>query len=109
MKSKIKWWKYRVHKWWHSILPSWVAYKLPRKIAYWAAIRVGANASTGKYRNQVVPELLFMDALKRWDLLYEQKQSKRSKTSSISVPEESVAVQDIWPNNRSEGEAPTKS
>lgn len=45
----------------------WLAWRLPRSIAYWAAIRVGCNATQGDYSNQVVPELYFMDALKRWD------------------------------------------
>jgi len=43
------------------------AWLLPPKLAYWAAIRVMAHATTGSYGNQVVPELLAMDALKRWD------------------------------------------
>lgn len=80
MKSKLKWWRYKIFRWWHDRLPAWIAAKLPRKIAYWAAIRVGVNATTGTYGNQVVPELLFMEALKRWELdrklVYgEQKQS----------------------------------
>lgn len=45
----------------------WVVWKLPKSLVYWSAIRVGANATTGKYSDQVVPDLLFMDALKRWD------------------------------------------
>lgn len=45
----------------------WVAWKLPKNIAYWATIRVGAHATTGKYEDQVVPELGFFDALDRWD------------------------------------------
>lgn len=69
MKLKLKWWRYRVHKWWHDRLPAWITHKLPHKVAYWAAIRVGANATVGQYKNQVVPELLFMDALKRWELI----------------------------------------
>lgn len=108
MRYKLRWWRYRVYKWWHDQLPGWIANKLPRKVAYWATIRVGANATTGKYSNQVLPELLFMDALKRWELLYEQKQSKRSKTSTTGVSEESVVVQDVRSTDRSEGEAPTK-
>jgi hypothetical protein len=67
MIQKIKWWRYKLYNWWHEKLPSWIAYKMPRKIAYWSAIRVGLNATTGAYSNQVVPELLFMDALKRWE------------------------------------------
>jgi hypothetical protein len=39
---------------------------LPRKLVYWAAIRLMTNATTGKYSNQVVPELTCLDALKRW-------------------------------------------
>ena len=44
----------------------WIAYRLPKGLAYWCAIRVGAHATTGEHSNQVVPELNFMDALKRW-------------------------------------------
>lgn len=73
MKAKIRWWQYRVHKFWHYGLPSWVANKLPKKVVYWAAIRVGVNATQGFYRNQVVPELLFMEAIERWYIDYEQK------------------------------------
>jgi len=45
----------------------WIAFRLPRSLAYWCAIRVGAHATQGKWGNQIVPELLFVDALKRWD------------------------------------------
>ena len=45
----------------------WIAYRLPRQIVYWCAIRVGAYATTGQYRNTVVPELNFMEALRRWN------------------------------------------
>jgi hypothetical protein len=45
----------------------WLAYKLPRGLAYWCAIRIGAHATGSKYPTQVVPELTFMDALKRWE------------------------------------------
>lgn len=48
-------------------LAIWVAYKLPRKVAMWATVRVGAHATQGKYSNQIVPELLFFEALKRWE------------------------------------------
>ncbi len=43
-----------------------LAWLLPRGVAYWAAIRVMAHATQGKYGNQVVPDLTAMDALKRW-------------------------------------------
>lgn len=45
----------------------WVAWHMPKRIAYHATIRVGAYATTGEYSNQVVPELYFVDALKRWE------------------------------------------
>jgi hypothetical protein len=32
----------------------------------WAAVRLGAHATQGEYSNTVVPELTFVDALKRW-------------------------------------------
>ena len=44
-----------------------VASMLPRAIIYWAMINVGVEVTTGKYENTVVPELTFMDALKRFD------------------------------------------
>lgn len=43
-----------------------LAWMLPRQVAYLAAVRVAAHATTGKYSNQIVPELSAMDALKRW-------------------------------------------
>ena len=45
----------------------WLAWKLPKRLVMWAAVRVGAHATQGKYENQVVPDLTFLDALKRWD------------------------------------------
>ena len=40
---------------------------LPKSIIYRSTIRLGVNATTGKWSNQIVPELTFMDALKRWE------------------------------------------
>lgn len=40
---------------------------LPRRVVYWCAIRVAAHATTGKYADEVVPDIPFMEALKRWD------------------------------------------
>ncbi|MHA2066378.1 MAG: hypothetical protein ACXABY_18560 [Candidatus Thorarchaeota archaeon] len=48
-------------------LCNWLARKLPKNLVYWCAIRVGAYATTGEYRNEIVPEVTMMDALKRWD------------------------------------------
>lgn len=44
-----------------------IAFLMPKSIAYWCAIRVGAHATQGKWSNQEVPALNFMDALKRWE------------------------------------------
>jgi len=45
----------------------WLAYRLPRPLVMWASVRLIANATTGQYSNQVVPELKAMDALQRWE------------------------------------------
>jgi hypothetical protein len=47
-------------------LRMWIAWRMPKSVVYWCAVRVGAHAIQGKYSNQNVPELLFMDALQRW-------------------------------------------
>ena len=44
----------------------WVAWSLPRGLVYWAAIRLMANATTGKHSGQIVPDLTAVDALRRW-------------------------------------------
>jgi len=43
-----------------------IAWLLPRSIVYWAAIRLGCHATQGQYSDQVVPDLSFVEALKRW-------------------------------------------
>jgi hypothetical protein len=45
-----------------------IAWLLPRRIVMWAAVRLGANATQGQWGTQEVPALLFMDALKRWNI-----------------------------------------
>jgi len=50
----------------HERLKLAIARRLPRWLVYWAAIRLGAEATSGRYGSTVVPELTFMDALKRW-------------------------------------------
>lgn len=65
-----KWWKFvameRVRRMRERSL-MWLAWHLPRPLVYWCAIRLGANATTGAYSSQVVPELHFTDALQRWE------------------------------------------
>lgn len=56
------WWDTRKLK-----LQMWIANHLPRWLVYWAAIRLMAHATTGKYDTTIVPELNAIDALKRWE------------------------------------------
>lgn len=44
-----------------------IAAILPERVVYFVAIRLGAYATTGKYSDTVVPELPFMEAIKRWE------------------------------------------
>lgn len=44
-----------------------VANLLPKRVVYFAAIRLGAYATSGKYGDTLVPELPLMDALGRWE------------------------------------------
>lgn len=44
----------------------WLAWRMPKSLVYMCMIRGGAHATTGEYSHQVVPELEFMVALRRW-------------------------------------------
>lgn len=62
---------YHVHVRWHvrkDMWALWIAHRMPRWLVRWCAVRLGAHATTGSWSDQVVPELTFLDALKRWDL-----------------------------------------
>lgn len=43
-----------------------IAWLLPKSIVYWCAIRLGCHATQNEWSNEVVPDLNFVDALKRW-------------------------------------------
>ena len=45
----------------------WIAWRLPKTLVKWCGIRIGAFATQGEYGDTIVPELGFMDAMKRWD------------------------------------------
>jgi hypothetical protein len=45
----------------------WLAHRMPARLRYFAAIDVGAYASTGKYGDTIVPELTLMDAIQRFE------------------------------------------
>ena len=44
----------------------WLAWHLPRRLVMWCGYRIGAFATQGEWSWQVVPELEFMIAMKRW-------------------------------------------
>ena len=48
-------------------LARWIAWRLPRAIVKWCGFRIGAHATQRQWSAQVVPELIFMDAMERWD------------------------------------------
>ena len=52
---------------WADTLAMKLAWWLPRRVAYWCAIRVGSAATVGEHSDVVVPDLLFTEALIRWD------------------------------------------
>jgi hypothetical protein len=61
--SYLRWYVHKVpQRIWMKL-----AWLMPKQLAYWATIRLGAHATTGVYGNQIVPDLYFMDALKRWE------------------------------------------
>lgn len=45
----------------------WLAWKLPRRLVYWAAIRLMAHATCGKWGSHPVPQVSIIDALNRWE------------------------------------------
>ena len=52
----------RVERFW-----IWLAWKLPRPLAYWAAVRVGSEATTKvDYGNRPTPEIQVTEALSAW-------------------------------------------
>lgn len=44
-----------------------LAWLMPKRLVLWASIRLIANATTGEYSSQIVPDLTCMDALDRWE------------------------------------------
>lgn len=50
-------------------LKMWFAWHMPKWLAYWCTVRLGVHATTGRFSDQVVPDLTYMDTLKRWERL----------------------------------------
>lgn len=62
MRTNIRlWWRKWSERFWVKL-----AWAMPKTLVMWCAVRLGAHATGGKYESTVVPELTFMDALKRW-------------------------------------------
>ncbi|WP_068059197.1 hypothetical protein [Nocardia xishanensis] len=55
-------WRYRTV----SDTCQWVAHRLPARLRYFAAIDVGAYATTGQYDDTLVNELTLMEAVDRF-------------------------------------------
>lgn len=44
----------------------WFVKRLPKKLIYFCTMQLGAEVTTGRYGNTIVPELTFVDAVKRY-------------------------------------------
>lgn len=66
MAARVDWYRYRVSQVPERALIALV-WRLPHRVVMWATIRAGAHATTGSFSSTVVPEVTFMDVLKRWD------------------------------------------
>jgi hypothetical protein len=73
-----------MRKWWHYVmvpkLNNWcdrlcqnLVDLMPDRLVAWAAVKVGAHATTGEYSSQIVPELYFVEGLQRW---YDRKKKR---------------------------------
>lgn len=47
-------------------LKLWIVWHLPRELIYWATIRAGVHATTGKWSGEETPGVTIADILKRW-------------------------------------------
>lgn len=59
-----------VRRWWLLTLDAWVqrlAWRLPHGLVTWCFVRVVSHATTGRYSATVLPEILAMTALERWN------------------------------------------
>jgi hypothetical protein len=60
------WIRCKARRWLENVqmFAAWLA---PRWLVRWCGVRMGAHATTGRFGDQVVPELTMMDALTRWE------------------------------------------
>jgi len=65
--GELRFW---VYLWWRRTrerIILGVVWRLPRELVYWAAIRVGAHATTGMWGATDPSRVSFMEVLKRWE------------------------------------------
>lgn len=43
-----------------------LAWKMPKRLVCWCAVRVWANASSGKWSDEEASDIRFVEALNRW-------------------------------------------
>lgn len=48
----------------------WFIKKLPKKLIYFCALQLGAETTTGKHGDTIVPELGLMEAVNRYEKLH---------------------------------------
>lgn len=66
-------------------LAQWIAWHLPHRVVAWAGYRIGAQATQGKYSQQLVPELTYIDAMKRWEEANESQHGTNRRTARRGV------------------------
>ena len=70
----LVYWYYRVKEFrmraWDQFCFS-LAWKLPKRINYWAAVRVFAHATSGRYAGEEVTKINVVEAMKRWSDRYD--------------------------------------
>jgi hypothetical protein len=45
---------------------TWIVWHLPKWMIYWAVVRAGAHATTGKYGNEHPDTVSIFDIMQRW-------------------------------------------
>jgi hypothetical protein len=59
--------RYRLRHWLRERVAFRLAWLLPRDVAMWAAIRVYAHATQGKWGGETPESVSILTALQRWD------------------------------------------
>ena len=79
--------RYSMHTW-PDKFGCWTAHRMPRWLVKRCAVRLGVHAITGPHSKTVVPDLTYLDALKRWDerhVYYSMRRDSRGVTGKAVV------------------------